>query len=98
MRAAQSLDYAAHSFAGVNFGGPRPESLMEEVIVEQSASSRVAAVPGVSQSPKRSRSRETAKNGVLVTQVKRQNRVQSGGERAVPAVVRVTKANRTREI
>jgi len=35
---------------------------------------------------------------MLIKQAKQQNRVQSGSERAIPAVVRVTRANRTREI
>jgi hypothetical protein len=71
---------------------------MEEVTVEQSASSRSVAVPRVSQSPARKRVREAATAGVLIKQLKQLKRAQAGNERAVPVVARVTKASRTREI
>jgi len=66
--------------------------------VEQSASSRSVAVPRVSQSPARKQARAAATAGVLIKQAKQRSRAQSGSERALPAVVRVTKANRTRQI
>jgi hypothetical protein len=71
---------------------------MEEVIVEQSASSGAGAVPRVSQSPARKAAREAATAGVLIRQLKQLKRAQPGHERAVPAVIRVKKPNRTREI
>jgi hypothetical protein len=71
---------------------------MEEVTLEQSASSRSVAVPRVSQSPARKGAREAAAAGVLIKQLTQLKRARSGNERAVPAVVRVTKANRNREI